>query len=109
MIKQGDTLPLLEAQILKADGSALVLTGASVSFRMWRLNSRPAGSYFVDAAATIVDAATGRVRYSWQTGDTATVGQYAAEFVVVFPDLRQQTVPTEGYLAVSVVDSGVPG
>lgn len=109
-IKQGDRLPVLDATITKADGTALDLsTALSITFRMRNVNARPTGAFVVEAPATIVDAVSGRVRYSWASGDSNTPGQYAGEFVVVFPGPLQQTVPTSGYLSIVVVDAGLPG
>lgn len=108
-IKQGDTLPVLEATITKADGSALDLTNATaVVFRMRNVNARPAGTFKVNAAATFVDKPNGIVRYTFTAADTNAPGSYAGEFVVSFGG-DQQTVPTVGYLAVSVLDAGLPG
>src|SRR5690606_32208951 len=61
-LKQGDTLPVLEAQLFASDGVPLNLQGMQVRFRM---------GCHVDAPAEIVDGSEGRVRYRWRPGDAA--------------------------------------
>jgi hypothetical protein len=100
-MKQGDRLPALQMQLLDAAGAPLDLTGASVTFRM-----RPSsgGALKVNAAATVVDATTGTVRYSWAAGDTDTVGGFVAEWACSYSG-AVQTAPTVGYVTVQVVDA----
>lgn len=108
-IKQGDSLPVLEATITKADGTALDLTDAtSVTFRMRAVNARAAGTFKVNAAATFVDKPNGVVRYTFLPANTDTPGQYAGEFVIAFGGALQ-TAPTVGYQPIIVVDAGLPG
>lgn len=101
-MKQGDRLPALRMQLVDASGAPIDLTGAAVMFRM-----RPSGggALKVNAAATIVDAATGTVQYSWAAGDTDTVGGYTAEWACAFAGPATLTVPTNGYVTVQVVDA----
>lgn len=102
-IKQGDRLPPVEAALQRADGTAVTLAGATVKFLM-RVRGTVA-PVVVDAAAVVVDAGTGQVRYDWADGDTATVGDYDAEFeVTVTASGKKQTVPNNGYLRVKVRD-----
>ena len=93
-IKQGDTKPSLSAQLL-SDGSAVDLTGATVKFHMGTI---------IDATATIVDAATGNVRYDWVTADTETAGLFRAEFEVTFSDGTVETFPNDGYLLINIIE-----
>ena len=93
-IKQNDTKPSLAAQLL-SDGSAVDLTGATVKFHM--------GSS-VDAAATIVDAATGNVRYDWSAADTTTSGTFNAEFEVTFSDGTIETFPNDEHLHIVITE-----
>jgi hypothetical protein len=55
----------------------------------------------VNSAAAIVSALAGTVAYTWQAGDTDTLGIFDAEWVLTYSN-GVQTVPTSGYLAVKV-------
>ncbi len=92
---------MLDATLKNADGSAVNLTGAAVTFHM---RKRGATTAKVDAATTIVDAVAGTVRYSWAADDTDTEGMYDAEFEVVDSAGEIQTFPGTGYLVVEVVE-----
>lgn len=96
-IKQNDTRPLLTRQLLDENGDAVDLTTADeVVFHM--------RGVITDGVCTIDDAAGGEVSYEWQTGDTATVGEYEGEFEVHWTDGGIQTFPNPGYLQISVGD-----
>lgn len=97
-VKKGDTLPTVLVQLTDSTGDYLVLTGATVRFKM-----KPAGggSYKVDAAATITDALLGKVSYTFTSTDTDTVGDYYVEWVVTLSGTTQ-TVPTDTYKIVTV-------
>ena len=92
-LKQGDTLPVLEAQLVASDGHPINLQGMQVRFRMGR---------HVDAPAEIVDGSEGRVRYRWRPGDTDMPGAHKAEFVVTTLGGDVQTVPNSGYVMVMI-------
>lgn len=99
-VKQNDTSPTMLATLQDASGDAVNITGASVRFHM-----RPIGSsqIKVDAAAVIVTALDGIVRYDWQASDTAVIGSYEAEFEVTFSDASIETFPNDGYIRVKIV------
>lgn len=103
-IKAHDRLPSIAAT-LAANGAALNLTGATVKFIM---RAKPTGNGAapapkVNAAAVLVDAVNGVVRYDWLGTDTDTPGSYQAEWQIVWPDGRKQTVPTLTYHTVDVL------
>lgn len=100
-IKQNDTGPAMLATLQDASGAAVNLTGASVRFHM---RSVSGGNPAVDAAATVVTAASGIVRYNWAPEDTDSVGTYQAEFEVTYADGSIETFPNDGYIAVQIVD-----
>jgi hypothetical protein len=99
VIKAHDQLPSIQAALTTATG-AVDLTGATgVSFIMQPLAG---GAAKVNAAAVIVNATGGIVRYDWATGDTNTAGSYQAEWQVIWSGNRKQTFPTLGYHTVDV-------
>ncbi len=61
-----------------------------------------AGTTAVNAAAAIDNAATGIVSYAWGLTDTATPGDYLAEFEVTWTGGKKQTFPSPGYVTVYV-------
>jgi hypothetical protein len=97
VLKTGDTYPPVIAQLLQFNNTTNLyapvdLTGATVHFRM---SVTGAGNLLLDAAAVIVDAATGIVRYDWAIdgSDTGVKGDYQAEWRVTFSDGRIATFP----------------
>lgn len=97
--KRHDLLPALEAHLKNADGTALDLTGRTVTFMM---RTRAATTLKVDAAASIVDATSGHVRYQWVGTDTDTAGEYIGEFETLL-GAQPQTVPSGSYVTIDIV------
>lgn len=98
-IKQGDTAPDIEATLEDSSGSAVDLTNASsVDFHM--MDS--AGNVTVDAAGTITDAANGKVKYNWASGDTDEAGTFQAEWEVTWSDSSTETFPNHDNLIISI-------
>lgn len=100
-IKQNDTSPSLRAALENGSGDAIDLIDASVQFHMRSFGS---SGNVVDAAATVIDAATGIVQYNWIADDTDTIGSYEAEFEVTYPDGTIETFPNDGYIRVEITD-----
>jgi hypothetical protein len=108
-IKANDTLPVIDA-VLGYSGLRAVpdLTGSvRVEFIMRAVGSdgSPVAGVLpkVKAPASVVDVASGRVRYSWKRADTDTPGSYLAEWEVTFPDLTVQTFPLRSYHTIDVL------
>jgi hypothetical protein len=100
-IKEGDTRPSLEAQLLDENNDPRNLQGASVRFHMEDVDT---GSVVVDASARILNTQDGRVVYEWQSGDTDEPGRYEAEFEVTYGGGEVETFPNNGYIGVYVDD-----
>lgn len=111
-IKQGDTRPRYEAQLLDNVGEPEeapidLTTATNVKFFM-RLKTDK--TIKVDAGdVDITDDATGMVSYEWQTGDTDTVGVYEAEFVITWSDGGIETVPNKGFKEIEINEDVQPG
>lgn len=99
-IKQNDTRPYLDAQLLNTDNTPINLTGCAVRLFMVSISG---GQVKVDGVCAITDAINGKVRYYWQVGDTADYGDYKAEFEITFSDGSKQTIPNDGYLIISII------
>ena len=99
IIKQNDTSPSIEATLTDINGTAINIADASVRFHMKNLTNN---SVVVDAAANIVTAASGIVRYDWQAADTAKAGIYSCEFEVTYSDASIETFPNDEQIIVSI-------
>ncbi len=100
-IKQNDTAPSLRANLKQGDNDPIDLSNATVRFHM-----RAVGSSYavVDKDAVVANAGSGIVQYNWEQADTATVGEYQAEFEVTYPGGEVETFPNGGFLGVTVTD-----
>lgn len=100
-VKQNDTSPAMLATLQDANGAAVNILGATIRFHMRAIGSTQTK---VNSAATIVNAATGEVRYNWSASDTNTVGAFQAEFQVTYADGKIETFPNDGYIPVEITD-----
>ncbi|AGM11336.1 hypothetical protein M199_gp006 [Halogranum tailed virus 1] len=96
-LKSGDTDPDLVVKLRKDNANAFDLSGTpTVSFYMREIDE---DTLAVDddttGNVTIEDASTGKVSYSWQSGDTDLAGTYIFEFEV--DDGQTRTFPNKGY------------
>ena len=97
-IKQGDTSPAIEATLKDNTGNVVNLTGASVRFHMATLGF----SSKIDAAATIVNASEGKVKYEWQSADTVTADSFIVEWEITYSDSSVETFPNDGYTRIKI-------
>lgn len=82
---------------LETNGVAQNLTGATVQFILKR------SATVFSAAATIVSATAGTVRYSPGGGFPTTVGTYKQEWEVTFGDSTILTFPSSSYNEVVII------
>jgi hypothetical protein len=102
-MKRHDRLPALRVVVRDKDtGDPIDFTGASsAKFYMKDEN----GTLIVDATAIIESPATeGRLRYDWEEGDTATEGEYRAEFELDYGVDGKLTVPNASDILVRVYE-----
>lgn len=99
-IKKGSTGPSLVMVLQDSTGTALNLTGATVTFSM--TPARGSTPKINDAACVIVSASAGKIRYDWQASDTDTIGSFDAEVTVTWADGKIERFPSKGYITVVV-------
>lgn len=103
-IVEGQLGPALQATLLKGDGTAQDLTGATITLFMER---RSTGTIKISAGAAIVNApgTDGKVKYTWASTDTDTPGVYRAQWHVAGLTPTPVRFPTEhpGYFVVHVL------
>jgi BppU N-terminal domain len=75
---------------ITSGGVPVDLTGATVRFRM---RDEAATTVKVDAAASVVNATAGQVRYDWAAPDVDTAGDYVAWWQITFPSAKTQDTP----------------
>lgn len=107
-IKVGSLLPYLDivAKQTNPDGTQSVypLTGATgATFRMTKIGQT--ARKINDAAAVILDANAGKLRYGWASADTDpnSEGEYFGEFAVSFPgSVTPLIFPTGEHLRIRI-------
>lgn len=99
-IKQNDTQPAFQAVLKDGSGDPINLDGTAVRFHM-----RPVGSseIKVDAAASVISALSGIVRYTWSPADTDTFGAFYADFEVTYSDGSIETFPNNEFITINIV------
>lgn len=95
-----DTSPSIAYQLKDGNGAVVVLTGASVKLHM----QAPGSAVKVNAAATITDAALGKVSYTFVAANTDTPGDYLARWQVTFSGGAIESFPNGDILKVRVSD-----
>jgi hypothetical protein len=100
-IKKGDLRPVIQATLRDAVGVIDLTNASGVSFVM---NYPGGGSNKVNAAGTIVTAASGIVKYTWTGTDTDTAGTFDCEWEIDWGGGVPQTVPSEGYDRVIITE-----
>ena len=85
----GDRNPSI-TETITSGGAAVDLTGYTVRFKMRAIDA-PA-VFKVDAAAVLVNAAAGQVRYDWAAGDVDTEGFFLVSWEATAGDGKKQHV-----------------
>jgi hypothetical protein len=95
---QGDTGPDPLYQLFDIEtGDPQPLTDCDVYFQMRKPDDR---KYTVNALATIMDAAEGKVRYPWGATDLDIAGIYQIQWEIHFPDNEVITTKELRYIEV---------
>jgi hypothetical protein len=103
----GDLEPALLMTLYWSDRSLVteLADAVSLTFSLWA--SPRAGNPIIDhAAATVVDAANGIVKYVWAAGDTDEPGEYYGRFFVELSDGRNGSWPDDKYVTVVISAAG---
>ena len=103
-IKQNDTSRILYDD-LTINGTKLNLSGSSVNL-VWR-NPRD-GSSSRKVATVASPPESGSVYYALTPTDVATAGSFILEWEVIFNDTTELSVPTSGYIKLSILPDLYP-
>ena len=107
-IKRGSTTPALTALLVDANNVVINLATATGVTMIMRSQSGIAPS--TSLPATITNAATGAVSYTWTAQDTSVAGRYDVEWLVTWTGGAVQRFPIQGYQSVSIEeDLSTPG
>lgn len=98
--KAGDLEPSFIATVKSADGTVPDLTNATAVALKAKLTT---GATTITRAGTFEDRVNGKVKFTWQSGDLATVGIYDMEIEVTWPTSRPSTHPNDTYVPLVVV------
>lgn len=99
VIKQNDTLPSLEVQLLDYANNPMNLELCGVAFHMSDLRELEK----INRPAEISDLANGNVIVNWLNGDTSKAGFYKCEFEINMPDGKILTFPNDGHFLINIV------
>lgn len=101
-IKQGDTRPSIEVQLLDENREPQDLqTAEGVDFHMKSVDTQ---EVVVDGSAVILNVDEAKVAYEWSSGDTDIPGRHEAEFEVLFPQQDNETFPNDGDIEVYITE-----
>lgn len=103
VLKQDDTGPDLEVQLLDEDGDYINIVGYStLTFRMMR----PDGTLKVNKTATEVNPGLGMVKYIWAVdgSDSDENGEFYGEFHVVLGSGQKVTFPNNDWIRIYIYE-----
>lgn len=107
IITQGSTRPVLRATLEDDTGTAVSLTGATVTLSLRSMYDDSVIFQGRDVTVLIPDPsgiAPGEpnVQYTWQSGDTATTGTFYAQWKVAGSDGGTEYFPTTGPFVIAI-------
>ena len=106
-ITQHDLQPIYLASVQDSTGGVVDITGATIRVNMSLNESTVLTINRSTAGISITGATSGEFQYTWQAGDTDTVGEYAIEFEITPLAGGKFTVPnrkpSEGVAHVRIV------
>ncbi len=97
-MKQYDLLPKLRLELLDGETPVDITNASEVRLL---LKNRTVGLK-IDATMEKYDAELGQVEYTWEEGDTDTLGSFQGEVQVLWPGQLPQTFPAKGYFTINV-------
>lgn len=101
-IVQNDTAPPIEST-LRDEGVPIDLTNATnVRFHMEDKYNRVVVEDDVTGRVSVTNHDLARVEYAFAPGDTTDVGDYTAEWEVVYDDGTSETFPTEDKVEIRI-------
>lgn len=105
-IKQNDTSPAIESQLEDESGNPVDITGFNrIEFHMAAPGSDTAKVDDDDTGnVSATDAANGKVKYEWQSGDTDTAGRFHGEWQVEYSDGTIETFPNTDYIEIRILE-----
>lgn len=114
-IKQNDTRPFIDATLKDLNGPIdLSSSGGSVKSIKLLMFAVSSTTKIIEQTTTGVllsrfDSTAGKVRYQWSSSDTATPGNYVAEFQINFFDNTVMSCPNDKHIGVVIEDGVEPG
>lgn len=101
-IKQGDTRPTLEAQLLdeKRQPRDLSLVD-TVEFHMRDVDTQ---EVVVNGTGSVLNESEGKVIYEWSEGDTDTLGRHDGEFEVHYSNGTVETFPNNDFIDIYITE-----
>lgn len=101
LLSQGDLAPPFEYVLRDQEGNPVDLTTGAPTV-VFNMLPAAGGTPVEDGAAVvIVDAAAGKVRYTWVLADSEDAGQFLAQFVLT-QNGRESTYPVQSSIIVRV-------
>jgi len=101
-IKEGDRLPAMTGTVRDVNGATQDLTNATSTTLKMRKKGTTALLSLAGVASILTPSTDGRVSFAWGSGDTATAGEYEAEFETFFSDGTNLSTPTIGFIGVII-------
>lgn len=102
-LKRGDTLPTLVCKLRESPNVAMDLTGVT-SVRLTIQEVDTAENVIADVNMTLDDAPDARYLFPWPVGGLPRSGQYQAVVRILWANNQRQTLPTNGYVTITVED-----